>query len=327
MSSNEPARRILVVGAGLAGLVCARVLRALGHAVVVLDKGRAPGGRSCTRTSSDGARFDHGAQYFTARSAWLRQQLQRWQELGVVAAWAPRLAPGMPARGRDDTWWVGTPGMGSLAAHLARGLELRLGETVRSVSHDGTAWQVHANVRYDADVLVLAVPAPQCAALLGADSSFAPAIAAVRLEPCWAAMARIESDGPAPFDLVMRREGALAWAAREGSKPGRARVVGQERWVVHAAAAWSREHLEDDPRDVARVLAEQLQNAIGAPVADAVAHRWRYARATVRDSGGCLIDARTALAICGDWTEGARVEAALLSGRAAAAGLRHAGLT
>ena len=37
-----------------------------GWAVTVFDKGRGPGGRLATRRADD-LRFDHGAQYFTAR--------------------------------------------------------------------------------------------------------------------------------------------------------------------------------------------------------------------------------------------------------------------
>jgi predicted NAD/FAD-dependent oxidoreductase len=52
--------RIVVVGAGLAGLTAARSLVAGGHDVLVLDKGRSPGGRMATRRIG-GATFDHGA--------------------------------------------------------------------------------------------------------------------------------------------------------------------------------------------------------------------------------------------------------------------------
>ena len=62
--------RIGIVGAGMAGLACAEELTRLGHAVLLFDKGRGPGGRMSTRriqTSAGEAYFDHGAQYFTVR--------------------------------------------------------------------------------------------------------------------------------------------------------------------------------------------------------------------------------------------------------------------
>ena len=58
--------RIAVVGAGMSGLVVARRLAAFGN-VRVFEKSRGPGGRMLTRYA-DAFEFDHGAQYFTARS-------------------------------------------------------------------------------------------------------------------------------------------------------------------------------------------------------------------------------------------------------------------
>ena len=57
-----------VIGAGLAGIACARRLRAAGLDVGVFDQGRRPGGRLATRDGEQAA-FDHGAQYFTVRDA------------------------------------------------------------------------------------------------------------------------------------------------------------------------------------------------------------------------------------------------------------------
>jgi phytoene dehydrogenase-like protein len=58
--------RVIVVGAGIAGLVCARALARAGHAVTVLEQADAVGGRVRT-TVRDGFRLDHGFQVlFTA---------------------------------------------------------------------------------------------------------------------------------------------------------------------------------------------------------------------------------------------------------------------
>ena len=72
MLTQKPAS-IAVIGAGVAGAVCARALQQAGHRVQVFDKARGPGGRLATRrlewTREDGsigrARLDHGALGFT----------------------------------------------------------------------------------------------------------------------------------------------------------------------------------------------------------------------------------------------------------------------
>ena len=122
--------------------------------------------------------------------------------------------------------------------------------------------------------------------------------------------------GSSPFDVLEPTEGPVAWAAREGSKKGRDATT--NAWVVHASPAWSRQHLEDAPESIARVLAEELAAALGVSVLSSVAHRWRYARAAAVPPTGEWFDPHTTLVLCGDWVHGARIESALLSGRAAA---------
>ena len=58
---------MVVVGAGISGVACAREVAAAGHAVVVLDRGRVVGGRMA-RWTRDGRAVDVGAAYFTVRS-------------------------------------------------------------------------------------------------------------------------------------------------------------------------------------------------------------------------------------------------------------------
>jgi ribulose 1,5-bisphosphate synthetase/thiazole synthase len=46
---------VVVVGAGIAGLTAARALASAGSEVLVLDKGRGPGGRASTRCAGEHA--------------------------------------------------------------------------------------------------------------------------------------------------------------------------------------------------------------------------------------------------------------------------------
>ena len=53
-------KKIVVIGAGISGLLCGKRLAEAGHSVLILDKGRNIGGRLSTRRT-DGAVFHHGA--------------------------------------------------------------------------------------------------------------------------------------------------------------------------------------------------------------------------------------------------------------------------
>ena len=331
LEGTSGARHVAVIGAGLAGLVCARTLADHGLRVTVFDKGRAPGGRATSRHADGGRVFDHGAQFFTARGEWLSRQVLVWEDDGVVARWSPRVGLGSERRLREgETWWVGAPRMGALAAHLARPLEVRLGHVVSALARSAGGWSLtvtggageEARIHH-ADALVVAVPAPQCAALLAPISKLHREVAAVEQTPCWAVMAAVKGAEHVDADLFEDRGGAIAWAAREGSKPGRTLPEGEELWTLHASTEWSKAHLEDSPESVSDALLRTFfdrHRGLAGTVVEARAHRWRYARGrTAGDQPDALFDEAARVAVCGDWLAGERVEGALTSGLAAAA--------
>ena len=56
-SRPERPLEVAVIGAGMSGLVCARLLAESGHQVRIFDKARGPGGRMATRRAGP-LRFD-----------------------------------------------------------------------------------------------------------------------------------------------------------------------------------------------------------------------------------------------------------------------------
>ena len=334
MTSGITSRHVGIVGGGIAGLAAAHVLADAGVRVTVQDKGRGPGGRASTRRR-DGHQFDHGAQYFTARDARFRAMVDAWRGRGVVAEWAARFAavdaPGaMRAVRADEPRWVGVPGMSAVAGDLAAGLArfagratVRFGALVTRLERTGagwTTWREGEAAGETFDALLVCTPAPQALALVEGHAAVADRVREARATPCWAAMCAF--DAPLDVDadaLFVNLAGApLAWASRDGSKPGR---PAGERWVLHATPAWTEAHLDDAPGDVARALVDALAAATGrrlpAP-AFADAHRWRYAQGALDPAPGAIVDAAAGLAVAGDWCHGARIEGAWLSGVTAA---------
>ena len=120
---------VAVIGAGLSGLVVAQSLHALAD-VTLFEKSRGPGGRLATRYAGD-FEFDHGAQYFTARTDAFRTFLQPLIERGVVADWQGSFAElnrngvtGLRTWGDDYPHYVGTPRMNNIGKFLSQGLNI-----------------------------------------------------------------------------------------------------------------------------------------------------------------------------------------------------------
>ena len=74
---------IMVVGAGLAGVACARTLREAGQSVVLLDRGRRIGGRMASRRLDDRA-VDLGASYLTVSDPEFGAVVDDWQRRGLA---------------------------------------------------------------------------------------------------------------------------------------------------------------------------------------------------------------------------------------------------
>ncbi|MGH8820974.1 MAG: NAD(P)/FAD-dependent oxidoreductase [Rhodoferax sp.] len=340
--SGRNPRHIAVIGAGMAGIACARTLVQAGHRVTVFDKGQHVGGRMATRGSPFGT-FDHGTQYFTVRDARFAQALattpgacKPWSAntVRVLDSYGRVTAAGLPAR---EPHWVPSPAMNTLPTLWARPLQdgggVELQTRVTRIEPDplnARQWQLRTEGNGDSqhvfsgfDAVVLALPVAHAQALLQ-DSQQGPALAKqlaeVRVAPCWTLMLAFPQAvqptlthlGP-QWNAARSTHHRVAWLARESSKPGRGAI---ERWTVQASDAWSHEHLDDDaPRVRAKLLKAFAEiTGIRTEPAHAEVHLWRDAQ-TLKPLGKTHVwDAKARLGLCGDYLIGHRVEDAFVSG-------------
>ncbi|TNE89405.1 MAG: FAD-dependent oxidoreductase [Deltaproteobacteria bacterium] len=311
-----PATRVLVVGAGIAGAAAAWHLARMGVEVEVVDKSRGAGGRMSSRRTDHG-RYGHGAPSFTARDPRFLRQVRIWQSAGLVQPFEGRLGRadgGWHADTPRSPRWVVRDKTSALAGHLLAEVPLRASTRVTRLERDGSAWVAHTDAGPIGtwDQVVVTAPAPQARALIGdASPQLAAQLERVAYAPCWAGLVR-DAFG-LEFDAVRIAGGPLTWMARQDVLPGRG---GEERWVVHASPAWSADHLEDAPEAVAEALQQALSELLGREVVRPTVHRWRFARVT--EALGVDVLAEDGLVVAGDGLLGPRIEAAWLSGVAAA---------
>jgi renalase len=314
-----PVRSAAIVGAGLAGLACAKTLAAHGVAVRLFDKGRGVGGRMATRrveAAGQSLQFDHGAQYLTARHPLFRATL----DASKAKPWP------------DEARRVGVPRMSAITRGLAEGLDIALSTEIVAIEGEPGAWRLrHAAARGAAadaqpaedgpfDAVVLAIPAPQAATLLARPAQHLKRVLdMVRMAPCWTLMAAFAQRLPLP-DTLRPVGGPIGWAARDSAKPGRNHET--ECWVVQAGPEWTRAHLELPAAEAAAALRQAFAALAGGSLPEpiyAAAHRWRYALVETPLGAPCLWDPARGLGACGDWCVAARAEAAVDSGAAMAA--------
>ncbi len=305
---NDNAMRYAIVGAGMAGLACAEALSRSGEDVMLFDKARGPGGRMSTRraeTPFGAVSFDHGAQYFTARTHEFGDRVARWQNEGIVAPW--------PAAGNDA--WVGIPAMNAPIRDMASRHAVRWDALVSKIDRSNDKWHLSgARLTTESfDGVVIALPAEQAETLLVPwEPDFAACAHQTKAAPCWTVMAAFDTPLPTK-SAVIADDSVIGWAALNSDKPGRAELT---TWVIQADPRWSVMHIDDEACDVIAVLLKRLAHCLMVEVPEptyVTAHRWRYARSG-NAARGFLFNENLQLGVGGDWLLGPRVECAWLSG-------------
>lgn len=313
---------IVIIGAGMAGLSAASALVQAGQTPIIFDKGRGVGGRVATRRvllpGGTPLQFDHGAQFATAKGAGFAAVLGAFQTAGLAAEWNS---------GGARSQIIGVPAMSSLARGIAQaaGLEIVQNAAVISVRQEGALWCVTFEDRSGvyAERVILTVPAPQLARLIGPDHEAVRTTASVDMQPCLTLMAAARASAyfsTPPFIAARDNAQDLAWIAQDNSKSGRAKD-GLTTWVAQTNLRFSLQHLEKSSDEIRALMLPHLCMRLGLGVDDIIfsaAHRWRYARADVA-LGVRFLHPSAGLYIGGDWCLGPRIEAAWDSGAAIAA--------
>jgi renalase len=306
--------RIAVIGAGMAGLAAASRLRQAGCSVTVLEKAPTIGGRLAA-TQTNGDLIDYGALYVTVRAAF-QEAMQMAVFGGNATGWAPR------GRGTDEPWIIGLPDMRGLVRPLLDGVAVFLDLKVERIGQatEGFALQTQTGSVGPFDGVIVAVPAPEAMPLLQAHGKPFDLLESVQMQPTLVVLATFPVRLDIAEDYLPGRD-ILALAARNSSKAGRG---DGESWILHGTQDWSKSRLESEPDEAARELIaafrQSVEAGLVAPVWQSL-YAWRYGFVETPVGTPCLMGANRRIAACGDWCLGPRVEAAFLSGRAAAEAL------
>ena len=348
-ATGKASLHFAVVGAGMAGVACARTLVQAGHRVTLFEKSRGFGGRMATRRTEFGG-FDHGAQYFTVRDKRFARALLTAQ--AVVRPWSVSTVRVLDEFGHvlasapppTEPHFVATPGMSALVHHWAQPLahpELHGHPTARTLTETRVThlerdalhpeqWQLRTedseggqHVIGGFDRVVLAIPHLQAHDLLlasGHTPELRRTLTEVKVAPCWTLMVAYPQAmqpglphlGP-QWNAARSTHHRISWLARENSKPGRERI---ERWTIQASPAWSSKHLEDDAERVKAKLLKGFAEITGIRTTPthAVVHRWRFAQTQQPLGRPFVYDQAMGIGLCGDWCLGHRVEDAFVSG-------------
>lgn len=309
--------RVIIVGAGLSGLMAARTLHASGHSVTVFDKGRGVGGRLATRRI-DEATLDHGAQFFTVRSDEFASHVSEWVNAGVAHEWCKGF-------GTDDGHprYVGTRGMSGIAKHLASGLDVRLATLAFSLEEtpNGITIMTDDGKKHECDAVILTAPLPQSFSLLfGAGIEMPAELRSIDYDRTLGLLAVLDSphhNVPAPGGLQFPDD-TFSFIGDNSAKG----ISAMSALTFHANPQWSRDHFDDDLDTIHELLIAAAQPWLGtASIVDSQPKKWRFATPQKSWPDPCWTTSNGRIILAGDVFAGPKMEGAALSGLAAARSL------
>jgi hypothetical protein len=327
---------VVIIGAGMAGLVCAQQLSQAGYSVLVVEKSRGFGGRVATRRINNTC-ADHGACYLKPKGKFMAQFIERLVERNVVQVWdgtfmekVQNIVSSMQPR------YISSTGMSSIAKFLAQGLDVTLEKRVIGVHLDAdNQWRLvlESHQSITAKAVVIAIPAPQALALLEPlegsilNHTFINKLRSVEFFPSISVMAGYPvASIPLPQwkAITFDNDNILGWVGFDSTKrPNPLQPV----FVFQSSADFATSNLEtQDLQPVAQQMLHAAARSIGfdwlAHPHWLQVHRWRYAfPSTPLQETFLAAQTSQPLVCCGDWCGGNSINGAINSGLNAASAL------
>lgn len=314
-------KKIAVIGAGLSGLSIAHLLKDYAD-ITIFDKARGISGRISTRRAEPYF-FDHGAQYFTARTKPFQDFIQPLLDQGIIQRWNARYVKFKDKQIIEKRNWsegepryVGVPGMNQIAKFLAKGFDIHINTKIVSLNYQ-EKWQLidDQDRRYSGfDWVICTAPSPQNIALLPQTFKYHSDIKAIEMGPCFSLMLGFEESFPMEFEAAHVIDSDLSWIAVNSHKPKRPDFL---TLIIHSSEKYAEEHIDDNCNQVMQHLISETSRTMGYDVSVAGyknIHSWRYANnVDKKQKNSIFIDQDLKLAVCGDWCLGGRVESAFTS--------------
>ncbi|OLO42752.1 hypothetical protein BTR23_01760 [Alkalihalophilus pseudofirmus] len=327
---------VIIVGAGLAGIIAAKKFEEQNVNYLVLEKGNSVGGRMATRRMN-GGRSDHGAQFFTARSEKMKHLVKQWEQDGLIHTWTKgfhQMKNVMEIESlslHQDGYprYAGKGGMNALTQGIANGLNIQLKHIVETVQWVEDKWAIKVRVdgksqelTFTANRLMLTSPTAQSIELLHGGGILVEASVMKELEetsyfPCLCAIVTLDAPTniPKPGGIQIK-EGIISFLGDNQQKG----ISDTTVVTIHGNEYWSREHYDQDDHVIIETLIQAARPLLGeGNILDKQLKRWRYSKPDKLHPEEFVASTLPGpIVFAGDIFKRGAVEGAILSGLAAA---------
>lgn len=316
---------IAIIGAGISGLALAHHLQQEVN-ITLFEKARGVGGRMSTRYT-DRFQFDHGAQFFTARSKQFKDFLNPFINTSIVREWKPKVVTLEKGKKSFKRMWfephyVASSKMNSLCKALAQEQTVMLNKQIVNLSNKNNQWYLidENDAKHGPfDWVICTAPAPQTEKLLPSEFTDIKIVSERKMTGCFSMMIGLKNSLPIKWGAAKVKASPIEWIAIDSMKPDRKNDCCS--LLIQSSNSWAEAHIESELNIVSQILIEETQSLLDLNfdnISYQSLHRWKYANTVIdehedENPSAYFIDPDLKLATCGDWCMQGRVESAYLS--------------
>ncbi|XP_033840778.1 renalase [Periophthalmus magnuspinnatus] len=288
--------RVLIVGAGLTGSLCACLLkRALQNRVhiQVWDKARGTGGRMSTSRFSECVAADIGAQYVTATEFYKKKHHSLYEELISAGVLVPMSCSveGLQQKDQSENF-ISPKGISHIVKHFLQQseAEVQLQRHVTSVSRRGALWEVEFSEGQSEsfDAVVLTMPVPQILQLRGDVSRLlseqqVALLSQVQYSSRFALVLFFSKNPGLGLDYGLKYVSdnhCIRYISVEHQKRGTDLSDLGPSLVVHTSVSFGSKYVDSDPAHVQTLILDELQRLLPQlpqPISIKT-HKWRFSQ-------------------------------------------------
>ena len=301
-------KSITIIGAGVAGLMCAQRLVESGLSVSIFDKSRGVGGRLASRRIENGV-FNHGASEMADFRT--NTDLPQFAKKILEKAVSENI---LISNGSTLTAYAS---MKTFTDHISRGIKIEKEAEIVSIKNQSPGIELllkdTSAIQLNENILIFAIPQPQVLNLL--QNKFSAISDLIKPAKMYASIS-----GLFAFDQSISRnspnsENENIIAHHENSRIGQDLLL--DCWTVHSKKTYGQHWIDLDKDEIKDLLLNNLKELdlenFTKPVYSA-GHRWLYGFTEKSLNLDYIYNDHHNIGICGDWCRGDTVIDAVISG-------------
>ena len=301
-------KKAIIIGAGAAGLVCAKRLVENDFEVSIFDKSRGIGGRLASRRIENGI-FNHGARHLPNFKSYKNfpEALKILYETAIKKKVLLKNGKNFTSFGSIKTF----------TSYLSEGLNIKKESEIVDVKREKSGIRLYLmnadKIKVEDSFLIFAIPQPQALKLLKNDFSnlyelIKPAKMAASITGLFAFETPILLN-----QSFIKNDYIIGF--HENSRIGQNLKL--DCWTIHSNKSYGKKWSHLNKYEIKSLLLHDFQKLVSINLPTPIysnGHRWLYGHTEKSLNKNYILDQRDKIGICGDWCRGDNVLDASVSG-------------